>query len=200
MATKTEKSAAEATTTEVSLLDQAISATKQTQPEQAQLLLKTLTDEALSGTVTYSKNLTVTFNKAIALIDKKLSDQISAIMHHPDFLKLEGSWRGLHYFVKNTLTDSMLKIKMLNASKAEVGKDLAKATDFDQSDTFKRIYTSEFGTLGGEPFGVLIGDYEFTNHSADVEFLTSMSSIAAGAFAPFIASTNAKMFGLQDFR
>src|SRR3984957_15054395 len=202
MATNTEQSAAQAAaqTTETSLLDQAISATKQTQPEQAQLLLKTLTEEALKGTVTYSKNLTVTFNKAIALLDKKMSDQVSEILHHPDFLKLEGSWRGLHYFVKNTLTDSMLKIKVLNASKAEVGKDLAKATDFDQSDTFKRIYTSELGTRGGEPFGALIGDYEFTHQAADIEFLTSMSSIAAGAFTPFISSPNSKMFGLADFR
>src|ERR1022692_1632609 len=200
MATKTETAAAQAATTETSLLDQAISATKQTEPEQAQLLLKTLTEEALSGTLTFSKNLTVTFNKAIALLDKKLSEQTTAIMHHPDFLKLEGSWLGLQYFVKNTLTDSTMKIKLLNASKTEIGKDLAKATDFDQSDTFKRIYTSEFGTLGGEPFGALIGDYEFTNQSSDVEFLTSMSSIAAGAFTPFISSTNSKMFGLSDFR
>jgi len=104
MATKSEQSASKTTTTETSLLDQEITATKQTEPEQAQQLLKTLTEEALSGTVTFSRNLTVTFNKAIALIDQKLSDQVGAILHHPDFLKLEGSWRGLHYLVKNTLT------------------------------------------------------------------------------------------------
>jgi type VI secretion system protein ImpC len=188
------------TARDVSLLDQAIRATKQTEPEQAQLLLRTLTEEALKGTVTFSRNLTLTFNKAIALLDQKLSEQVTAILHHPDFLKLEGSWRGLSYLVANTISDSMLKIKLLNASKAEIAKDLAKATDFDQSDTFRRIYTSEFGTLGGEPFGALIGDYEFTNHAADVEFLNSMSGIAAGSFTPFISSTNAKMFGLADFR
>src|SRR5262245_47941433 len=132
---------AQATTTEVSLLDQAINATKQTEPEQAQLLLQTLTEQALAGTLTFSRNLTVTFNKTIALLDQKLSDQVSAIMHHPDFLKLEGSWRGLAYLVNNTITDSMLKIKVLNVSKAELGKDLARAQDFDQSDAFKRIYT-----------------------------------------------------------
>jgi len=187
------------TTTEASLLDQAITATRQTEPEQAQLLLKTLTEEALKGTVTFSRNLTVTFNKAVELLDKKLSEQVAAILHHPDFLKLEGSWRGLDYLVSNTITDSQLKIKMLNVSKTEVAKDLAKATDFDQSDTFKRIYTSEFGTLGGEPFGALIGDYEFTNHPTDVEFLTSMSSIAAASFCPFISATNSKMFGLETF-
>jgi type VI secretion system protein ImpC len=203
MATETTQGAGSAqptTVTEASLLDQAISATRQTEPEQAQLLLKTLTEQALAGTLTFSRNLTITFNKAIALLDKQLSDQVAAIMHHPDFLKLEGSWRGLAYLVNNTITDSMLKIKLLNVSKAELGKDLAKAQDFDQSDAFKRIYTSEFGTLGGEPFGALIGDYEFTSHPQDVEFLTHMSGIAAASFTPFIASTNAKMFGLEDFR
>jgi len=202
MATTTQGSpspAGSTTTTEANLLDQAISATRQTEPEQAQLLLKTLTEEALKGTVTFSKNLTVTFNKAVELLDKKLGDQVAAIMHHPDFLKLEGSWRGLAYLVNNTITDTQLKIKVLNASKNDVAKDLAKATDFDQSDTFKRIYTSEFGTLGGEPFGALIGDYEFTSHPTDVEFLTSMSSVAAGAFCPFISATNSKMFGLESF-
>lgn len=188
------------TTTETSLLDQAIAATKQTEPDQAQLLLKTLTEQALEGTVTFSRNLTITFSKAIALIDQKLSDQVSAIMHHPDFLKLEGSWRGLSYLVSNTVTDVMLKIKVLNVSKAELGKDLAKAQDFDQSDAFKRIYTNEFGMLGGEPFGALIGDYEFTSHPQDIEFLTSISGIAAASFTPFISSTSAKMFGLDDFR
>src|SRR5258708_4913533 len=117
MATSTQGGtpAAATTTAEVSLLDQAISATRQTEPEQAQLLLKTLTEEALKGTVTFSRNLTITFNKAVELLDQKLSEQVAAIMHHPDFLKLEGSWRGLDYLVSNTITDQMLKIKLLNA-------------------------------------------------------------------------------------
>src|SRR4026209_2421394 len=122
MATETTQgagSAQPATVTEARLLEQAISATRQTEPEQAQLLLKTLTEQALAGTLTFSRNLTITFNKAIALLDKQLSDQVAAIMHHPDFLKLEGSWRGLAYLVNNTITDSMLKIKLLNVSKAE---------------------------------------------------------------------------------
>src|SRR5262245_23822173 len=126
--------AATTTTETKSLLDQAVDATKQTEPEQAQMLLKTLVDEALKGTVTFSRNLTVTFNKAIAMLDEKLSEQVKAIMHHPDFLKLEGSWRGLSYLVSNTITDPMLKVKVLNASKNDVARDLAKATDFDQSE------------------------------------------------------------------
>src|SRR5258708_6853258 len=89
---------------EVNLLEQAIVATKQTEPQRAQELLRTLTEEALKGTVTYSKSITVTFNQAIALIDEQLSKQLNAVMHHPSFLKLEGSWRGLRYLVMNSET------------------------------------------------------------------------------------------------
>jgi type VI secretion system protein ImpC len=203
MANETETAAAPAaaaTTTEVSLLDQAIAATKQTEPDQAQALLKTLTEEAMKGTVTFSKNLTVTFKKAIELIDAQLSIQTAAILHHPEFTKLEGSWRGLNHLVMNSETGTQLKIRMLNVSKKELAKDLAKAVEFDQSDTFKRIYENEFGMAGGEPYGALIGDYEFSNHPEDIELLTQMSGIAAASYAPFIAAANAKMFGLEDFR
>jgi type VI secretion system protein ImpC len=177
--------AAEATTTEFSLLDQAISATKQTEPDQAQLLLKTLTEEALKGTVTFSKNLTITFNKAISLIDEQLSKQLAAILHHPEFTKFEGSWRGLHHLVMNTETGASLKIKMLNISKKELARDLAKAVDFDQSDMFKRIYENEFGMAGGEPYGALIGDYEFSNHRgvlASVPHRDQSQNVRVGRF------------------
>ena len=105
---------------EFSLLDQAIASTKQTEPDRAKELLKTLTEEALKGTVTYSKNMTVTFNKAIAMIDEKLSKQVNAIMHDAKFLKLEGSWRGLHHLIMNSETSSNLKIRVINLSKREL--------------------------------------------------------------------------------
>jgi type VI secretion system protein ImpC len=113
--------ASQATTTttssEVSLLDQAISATKQTDPDRTTELLQTLTSEALSGTVVYSKSFTTTINAAIEKIDAKLSKQLAAIMHHPDFTKLEGSWRGLSYLVMNSETSTSLKLKVINCTK-----------------------------------------------------------------------------------
>jgi type VI secretion system protein ImpC len=184
---------------EFSLLDQAIASTKQTEPDRAKELLKTLTEEALKGTVTYSKNLTVTFNKAIAMIDEKLSKQVNAIMHDPKFLKLEGSWRGLHHLVMNSETSSNLKIRVTNVSKRELYKDLSKAVEFDQSQTFKKIYENEFGTPGGEPYGALIGDYEFTNHPEDIELLGQMSNVAAASFAPFISASSPKLFGFSEY-
>jgi type VI secretion system protein ImpC len=190
---------AAAETTELSLLDQAISATKQTEPERATELLKALTEEALKGTVSYSKNLTQTFNKAIALIDQQISTQLNAIMHHEKFQKLEGTWRGLHYLVMNSETSSSLKIRVINCSKKELYKDLSKAVEFDQSQIFKKIYENEFGTPGGEPYGALIGDYEWTNHPEDVECLSLMSNVAAAAFAPFISAASPKMLGLDSW-
>jgi type VI secretion system protein ImpC len=204
MSTAAQQSAQAATETaeasgSLSLLDQAIAATKQTEPDRAQDLLKTLTEEALKGTLSYSKNLTVTFNKAIELIDQKISKQLNAVMHHPKFQALEGTWRGLHYLVMSSETSSSLKIRCLNMSKRDLYRDLSKAVEFDQSQLFKKIYENEFGTPGGEPYGALIGDYEFTNHPEDIETLSMVSNIAAAAFAPFISAASPKLLGLESF-
>lgn len=183
-----------------SLIDLAIAATKQTEPDRAMALLRTLTQEALSGTVTYDRNLSITINAAIAKIDALLSTQLQEIMHDDAFLKLEGSWRGLHYLVKNTETSANLKIRVLNANKREIAKDLAKSVEFDQSHLFRSIYESEFGTPGGEPYGALVGDYYWTNHPDDVQTLQGISGVAAAGFTPFISAAGAELFGFNDFR
>ncbi|MEP9379118.1 type VI secretion system contractile sheath large subunit [Aquabacter sp. CN5-332] len=200
-AVETQGQAAEAATgtAEVSFLDQAIAATKQTDPDRTKELLQTLTKEALSGTITYSKNFAQTINNAINAIDAKMSTQLNAVMHHPDFQKLEGTWRGLKYLVMSSETGTSLKIRALNCTKRELYKSLTKASEFDQSVIFKKIYESEFGSPGGEPYGTLIGDYEFTSHPEDIELLTQMSSVAAAAFAPFVTAASPKLFGFDDF-
>ena len=180
-----------------SLLDQVLTATKQTERSRAEDLVRTLAEEALKGTVTYSKNVTVTINQAIKAIDAAVSKQLNAVMHHPDFLKLEGSWRGLHHLVMNTETSTNLKLKVLNVSKKELFKDVDKAVEFDQSQIFKKLYENEFGTPGGEPYGSLVGDYEFTNHPEDLELLSKMSNVAAAAFCPFVTAADPKLFGFD---
>jgi len=182
-----------------SLLDQVLGATKQTAPDQAQDLVKNLVEQALSGTVTFDRNLTRTFDRAIAEIDRKLSNQLNAIIHSEKFLKLEGSWRGLHYLIMNSETGTQLKVRMMNVSKRELNRDLTKAVEFDQSQMFKKLYENEFGTPGGEPYGTLIGDYEWTNHPDDVESLRLISNVAAAGFSPFISAAGAGMFGFDDW-
>lgn len=197
---KQEQAAQTSETESVSLLDQAIAATKQTEPDRAQDLLKALASEAMAGTVTWDKNLSVTFQTAIEQIDSLLSAQLSEIMHTKEFSKLEGSWRGLNHLVMNSETGSGLKIRMFNCSKRELFKDLDKAVEFDQSQVFKKIYESEFGSPGGEPYGSLIGDYEFTAHPEDVGLLQNMSNVAAAAFCPFITAPGPQMFGLENWQ
>lgn len=197
---ETQTQAAGTTTTEgVSFLDQVVSATKQTEPDVAQDLVKNLVEQALLGTVTFDKNLTRTIDRAISAIDAKMSTQLAAIMHHEKFTKLEGSWRGLHHLVSNSNTGPGLKIRVMNLTKRELNKDLTKAVEFDQSQLFKKIYENEFGTPGGEPYGALIGDYEWVNHPDDIESLRLISNVAAASFAPFISAAGAGMFGFDSW-
>jgi len=184
---------------ETSFLEQAISATKQTSRDETEELLKTLTREAMDGTVKWDKNLSVTINNAITEIDKIMSTQLSSIMQHEKFQKLEGSWRGLNHLIMNSETSSELKIRMLNINKKELSRDLEKAVEFDQSQIFKKVYESEFGTAGGEPYSALIGDYEFSAHPDDLNLLTSMSNVAAAGFCPFVSAADPKMFGFESF-
>jgi type VI secretion system protein ImpC len=149
--------------------------------------------------VVFDKNLSRTIDKAIAAIDKKLSLQLNAVMHHERFTKLEGTWRGLHHLVMNSETGTSLKIKVMNMTKRELNRDLTKAVEFDQSQLFKKIYENEFGTPGGEPYGTLVGDYEWGNHPDDIESLRLISNVAAASFAPFISAAGASMFGFDDW-
>jgi type VI secretion system protein ImpC len=193
------EAAGAATVERTGLLEQVVAATKQTAPDRAQELAKTLVEQALAGTVTFDRNLPRTLESAIAAIDRKLSEQLNEIVHHPRFLQLEGSWRGLNYLVMNSETGTSLKLRVLNVSKRELTRDLGRAVEFDQSTLWKQIYENEFGTPGGEPYGALIGDYEWSAHPDDVETLRLLSNIAAGAFAPFISGANAQMFGFKNW-
>ncbi len=192
-------SAQQAEASEISFLDQAISATKQTPRDETEDLLKALTKEALSGSVKWDKNLAVSINNAIAGIDAAISKQLAAVMHHEKFQKLEGSWRGMHHLINTSETSSQLKIRMLNISKKELSRDLEKAVEFDQSQIFKKIYESEFGIAGGEPYAALIGDFEFSSHPMDVSLLSKMSNVAAAGFCPFISAASPNMFGFESF-
>ncbi len=181
------------------LLDQVMSATKQTEPDRAADLVRTLVEQAGKGVVSFDRNLTRTIQGAVTAIDAALSKQLNAIVHDPRFLKLEGSWRGLRYLVMNTETSTNLKIRVVNASKRELHRDLTRAVEFDQSLLFRKIYENEFGTPGGEPYGALVGDYEWTNHPEDIEALRLISNVSAAAFAPFISAAGASMMGFDEW-
>jgi type VI secretion system protein ImpC len=170
--------------------------------EAVQKAVQTLAAQALAETALISDDAVKSIEAIISQIDRKLSEQLNKIMHHADFQRLEGTWRGLHYLVSNTETDETLKIRVLNVSKKEVGKSLKKfkGTLWDQSPVFKKLYEDEFGTPGGEPYGCIIGDYAFNHSAPDVEILNGMAQIAAAAHAPFISGADPSLLNLETWQ
>ena len=164
--------------------------------------VQTLAAQALAQTQLIGADVVKSIEAMIAAIDKKLSDQINQILHNPDFQKLEGAWRGLHYMVNNTETDEFLKIRVMNISKQDLGKTLKryKGTAWDQSPLFKKVYEEEYGQFGGEPFGCLVGDYYFDQSPQDVEMLTEMSKVCAAAHAPFIAAASPTVMQMNSWQ
>ncbi|MCL4209619.1 MAG: type VI secretion system contractile sheath large subunit [Phycisphaeraceae bacterium] len=170
--------------------------------EAVQSAVQTLAEQALAGTNLVSEDAVKTIEAIIAEIDRKLTQQINQILHHPDFQQLEGAWRGLHYLVNNTETDEMLKIRVLNISKKELGKTLKKfkGTAWDQSPLFKKFYEEEYGQFGGEPYGCLVGDYHFDHTPPDVELLGEMAKVAAACHAPFIAGASPSLLNMDSWQ
>ena len=164
--------------------------------------VQTLAQQALANTALRSTDSVRTIEAMIAALDKKLTEQVNKIIHHEDFQKLESAWRGLHYLVNNTETDEQLKIRVMNVSKQELGKTLKryKGTAWDQSPLFKKLYEEEYGQFGGEPYGVLVGDYHFDHTPPDVELLSEMSKLAASAHAPFITGASPSVMQMESWQ
>jgi type VI secretion system protein ImpC len=167
--------------------------------ERGKELVRNFVNEVLQGTVTIAPDTEAMINARIAQIDELLSAQLNEIMHHPDFQRLEATWRGLFYLLSNTETSVSLKIKVFNVNKKDLLKDLQKASEFDQSALFKKVYEEEFGVFGGAPFGTLIGDYEFGKGGQDMELLEKIASVAAAAHAPFVTGASPEMFNLESY-
>jgi type VI secretion system protein ImpC len=170
--------------------------------EEVESAVLTLAREALASTVTVSADAVASIQAIIAEIDRRLSAQINEILHEPNFQSLEGSWRGLHYLVNNTETDSMLKIRVMNISKKELHKTLKrfKGASWDQSPLFKKIYEQEYGQLGGEPYACLVADYGFDHSPPDVETLGELAKIAAASHAPVITSAAPSLFQMESYQ
>ncbi|MPY26921.1 type VI secretion system contractile sheath large subunit [Shewanella psychropiezotolerans] len=187
------------TVAQQSILERAISATAQTPADTTKELLSIMTSQVMEGTVTWNKNLTLTIEQAVAEIDRKISEQLSAVMKNPSFQKLEGSWLGLHKMVKNSELGSDLKIKVVDYTQEELLEQFEDATAIDRSRFFNMVYQEEFGTAGGLPYGVLLGDYEFGYADEDVALLRYMAEVGSASHTPFIAAASSNMFDFDSF-
>jgi type VI secretion system protein ImpC len=188
---------------ELGLLDTIIQqgnmARDESQLPYAKDLIGEFVTQILDEDMTVSADTVAMIEDRIAQIDELLTNQLNEIMHTPDFQNLEASWRGLHYLVMNTETGESLKLRLLNITKAELLNDLEKASEFDQSQLFKKVYEEEYGTFGGHPYGLMVGDFEFGRHPQDMALIEKMSNVAAAAHAPFISAANPKLFDMGSF-
>lgn len=193
----------ESTTQTLTLLDRIIAegrmAHDESQQGYARDMLAEFATQVLDEGMAIDKDTVAMINDRISQIDKLISDQLNEVLHHPDLQKLEASWRGLHMLVDQTETSTRLKLRLLNVTQKELQNDLEKAVEFDQSALFKKIYEEEYGTFGGHPFSLLVGDYAFGRHPQDVALLEKLSNVAAAAHAPFIAAANPKLFDMNSF-
>ena len=146
-----------------------------------------------------SSNSIAVVTQKIAELDQALSNQLNELLHNPDFQKIEATWRGLDFLLRNTDQSSGLKIRVLNISRQELQYDLEKAMEFDQSQLFKKVYEEEYGTFGGSPFSILMSELEFGRSPEDIELLTKISQVAAAAHAPFVAAASPTLFDLDSF-
>jgi type VI secretion system protein ImpC len=182
-----------------SLLKQSFKPRTERAATEVENAVSTLVRQALADSSLIRDDVLDTIEEMIARIDEKLSVQMNEILHAEEFQKMESAWRGLHYLVFNSETDSQLKIRVMNVSKNELYKNLKlyPGARWDQSPLFKKVYEQEFGQLGGEPFGCLVADYYFSHLPTDVQLMRDLSKIAGAAHAPFFAGADPTLMGMD---
>jgi type VI secretion system ImpC/EvpB family protein len=149
-------------------------------------------------------------DRDIVAIDSLIGMQSDAILHHERLRRLEGSWRGVAWLVRGLETTGRVKVKLLNLGWNELCRDLERAAEFDQSQLFRKIYEEEFGSPGGEPYGLLVIDHEVRHRpharsphdsapTDDVSALAALASVAAAAFSPAVVAASPALLGVDEF-
>ncbi|MGQ4006368.1 type VI secretion system contractile sheath large subunit [Francisellaceae bacterium CB300] len=142
------------------------------------------------------KNL---IHHVLELIDRMINKQVSEVLADPDFKKLETSWRSVQE-VANCVDYTKTQLSIIDVDKDELAEDFENnSVDVSGSDFFKKVYVAEYDQFGGEPYGALIGLYDFDKSQEDIEWLSVMGKISEAAHAPFIAAASPKLFGCETY-
>ena len=196
---------AEETTEEAqtSILDEIVQATKIKPGDESYGLAKKGLEALISQLITPGKEVEkvskAVVDDMIAEIDKKLSIQTDAILHHQDFQKLESAWRGLKFMVDRTDFRENIKVEMLNVTKDELLEDFEDSPEIPKSGLYKTVYTAEYGQFGGKPYSAMVANFDFGPGPQDVKLLQNVASVAAMAHAPFIAAAGPSFFGIDSY-
>ncbi len=199
---KQEQTASEVTEN-VSLIDDILATTKLAPGDEAYSVAKqgveALLEQLFQPGRAVEKVNALICDDMIAELDKKLSQQVDEIMHDSSFQKLESAWRSLKFLVDRTNFRENVRLEILNLSKQDLLDDFNDAPEVVQSGLYKLAYSREYGQFGGQPYGAIIGNYEFGPGNQDIKVLQNVSAVAAMSHAPFISSAGAQMFGIDDF-
>jgi type VI secretion system protein ImpC len=186
-----------------SLLDEIVTATRIKPKDEGYSLAKRGVEALITQLVEPGREVEkvskATVDEMIAEIDKKLSLQVDAILHHAEFQKLESAWNSLKFLVDKTDFRENIRLELLNASKEDLLEDFEDAPEITKSGLYKTFYTAEYGQFGGKPYGNIIANYEFGPGPQDIKLLQHVASVSAMAHAPFIAAAGPEFFGLDDF-
>jgi len=135
----------------------------------------------------------------IAEIDRKLGAQLDAILHAPEVQKLESSWRGLKHLVDRTDFRENVRIELLSTTKEELAADFEDSPEITKSGLYRLAYSAEYGTFGGQPYGLMVGAFELDHGPVDIGLLKSCAAVAAMSHAPFLSAASSKFFGVSSW-
>lgn len=189
-------------TTNDSLLDQIIEATNTKPSDEGYNQTKQGLEIFLSHLIGAEEEVKVNkdvIDIMIAEIDQKLQNQLDEILHNEEFKRIESTWRSLHFLISKTDFNENIKIDILNVSKEQLLEDFENSLDITQSGLYKHVYTKEYGQFGGEPYGMILGNYDFGPRTPDIITLQNIAKISAMSHAPFIAAAAPQFFGMDDF-
>jgi type VI secretion system protein ImpC len=200
---KEETAAATATTGSTSLVDDIVLLTKIKPEEESYSVTKrgveALIAQLLAPGKTPSRVSHSVITEMISEIDRKISKQLDAILHHAAYQKVESAWRSLKFIVDKTDFRENIKLELVNVSKDDLLNDFEEAPEIMKSGLYKTVYTSEYGTFGGKPYGAIIGNYDFGPGPQDVKLMQYLASVATMAHAPFIGAAGPQFFGVESF-
>lgn len=134
----------------------------------------------------------------IAEIDRTISRQLDAVLHHPSFQQMESSWRSLRFLVDRADFRKNVRIDLLDISKEDLAEDFEDAPETIQSGLYKHVYTEEYDTPGGEPYAAIVSSFAFDNSAADITMLQELSKVSSSCHCPFLGSVTPRFFGKDD--
>ena len=188
---------------EGSLLDQILSETKMSPNDEAYQIAKrgigAFIAEMLAPNRSGERVDKTVVDQMISEIDKRISAQVSEILHHPKVQALESAWRGLKYLVDKVDFRENIRVEVMNCSKEDLLQDFEDSPEVVKSGLYRTVYSSEYGTFGGKPFGLMVANYDFGPGPQDMALLTKVASVAAMSHTPFIANTAPQTFGVETF-